>query len=260
MKKTLSVLAIGNSFSEDGMQYLYDIADNLGYQDIRLGNLYIGGCSLDMHWHQIEETLNDYIYKKNVDGSWVDVPNVGFLHGLQDEPWDIITLQQVSYFAGISESFDPYLDQLITYINQHKTNPSSKFVWHMTWAYETGSDHGGFINYQNDQSIMYQKIVETTKEKILTNSVFTDIIPTGTAIQNMRLTEVGDHLTRDGFHLSFDLGRFVAGLCWFVSLTKASISSLTFRPKGVTKQQLTDAKKAVLAAEEHPFTTMEDTL
>ena len=43
---SLYILAIGNSFSVDAMQYLYQILQELGYRDIYLGNLYIGGCTL----------------------------------------------------------------------------------------------------------------------------------------------------------------------------------------------------------------------
>ena len=45
----LRILAIGNSFSTDSMQYLYQIAKNAGVEEIVLGNLYYGGCSLDEH-------------------------------------------------------------------------------------------------------------------------------------------------------------------------------------------------------------------
>ena len=39
--KSISILAIGNSFSVDAMEYLYGILNDIGYEDITLGNLYI---------------------------------------------------------------------------------------------------------------------------------------------------------------------------------------------------------------------------
>ena len=45
----MKILAIGNSFSTDCMQYLYDIARSGGVEEIVLGNLYYGGCSLAQH-------------------------------------------------------------------------------------------------------------------------------------------------------------------------------------------------------------------
>ena len=48
--KSLKILAIGNSFSTDSMQYLYQILKDGGVEEITLGNLYYGGCSLDQHY------------------------------------------------------------------------------------------------------------------------------------------------------------------------------------------------------------------
>ena len=48
----ISVLAIGNSFSEDATHFLHQIAeaDNVS---MKVVNLYIGGCSLEQHWYNI---------------------------------------------------------------------------------------------------------------------------------------------------------------------------------------------------------------
>ena len=66
----IKILAIGNSFSVDAMEYLCDICDAAGIGDIVLGNLYIGGCSLDTHWNNIQKDANAYTYYENVYGYW----------------------------------------------------------------------------------------------------------------------------------------------------------------------------------------------
>ena len=53
MKKEIKLLAIGNSFSVDALQYFYQIASSLGVNDITIGNLYIGSCSLETHLNNI---------------------------------------------------------------------------------------------------------------------------------------------------------------------------------------------------------------
>ena len=53
MKK---VLAIGNSFSRDATCYLHQIAKGAGV-DAKIVNLYIGGCSLERHWQNIEKNV-----------------------------------------------------------------------------------------------------------------------------------------------------------------------------------------------------------
>lgn len=252
-KKRLSVLAIGNSFSEDSIEYLYQIAHNAGYDDIVLGNLYIGGCSVAEHIRQIEEGLSDYIYYKNTTGVWQASEHSSILDGLQEEEWDLISLQQVSYQAGLVEVYAEPLNQLITFVNQHKTNPDAKLIWHMTWAYQQNSDHGGFVHYDNNQIKMYRDIVTCVKKAIVPSKVFELIIPTATAIQNLRTSYLGDTLTRDGFHLSFDKGRFCAGLMWFKALTDTSVDDITYLPVGVTKQDFEVMKQAVNAAYINPF-------
>ena len=47
--KVIRILTIGNSFSEDAVeQHLYDLAKADGV-DVIIGNMYIGGCSLQKH-------------------------------------------------------------------------------------------------------------------------------------------------------------------------------------------------------------------
>lgn len=42
----IKVLAIGNSFSVDALQYLYNILAEVGYDSVTIGHLTIGGSSL----------------------------------------------------------------------------------------------------------------------------------------------------------------------------------------------------------------------
>ena len=59
------ILAIGNSFSVDAMQHLWEILNGEGYTDFVLGNLYIGGCSIDGHKARIESGAADYTFYTN---------------------------------------------------------------------------------------------------------------------------------------------------------------------------------------------------
>ena len=60
-----TILAIGNSFSVDAMQWLYNIAENCGVQEVVLGNFYIGSCGLSTHWNCANNNNPSYIYYKN---------------------------------------------------------------------------------------------------------------------------------------------------------------------------------------------------
>ena len=228
-KKSIKILSIGNSFSDDATQWLGYILMDMGYTDIYLGNLYIGGCSIDTHWANAQSGEKVYDYRVSRWGTWSSSKQ-SLEHGVTAQEWDIITVQQVSQNSGMPETFGN-LQNLLDFVNSKKKNPDAKVYWHMTWAYESDSTHSGFPNYGSDQMTMYNSIVNAAKEKILTNDDFTGVIPSGTAIQNLRTSYLGDHLTRDGYHLSYDVGRYTAALTWAKLLTGESIDEVKYVPR-----------------------------
>jgi hypothetical protein len=253
--KSLKILAIGNSFSEDGLRYVYQIAKDAGVEKVVLGNLYVGGCSLATHWANAKTNAPKYNYQKNTDGTWTSRMNSTMEYGIQDENWDMISIQQVSSLSGLPATYNSDLDNLIVYVNSKKTNPDATLVWHMTWAYQANSTHSGFATYDKNQMTMYQAIVSTVSNRIAGDSVFSGIIPSGTAIQNMRTSYIGDTLTRDGYHMSLNLGRYIASMTWVKALTGASIDNVSWVPNAreIPETLLPVIKEAVNNAVQNPF-------
>ena len=71
----LKVLAIGNSFSIDSMAHLWNMLNESGqYDDVKLGNLAIGGCSLDTHYNNIVNDNPLYEYWFNENGPYIIHP------------------------------------------------------------------------------------------------------------------------------------------------------------------------------------------
>ena len=59
---TIKVLAIGNSFSQDAVeQYLHELGEAEGITMI-IGNMFIGGCSLERHVQNIRNNAPAYAY------------------------------------------------------------------------------------------------------------------------------------------------------------------------------------------------------
>lgn len=252
--KNLKVLAIGNSFSVDAMEYLYKIADDQGIENIVLGIMYIPGASLSKHVDSISNNLFDYVYYKNTGDAWVYAnSHARLIDGLADENWDVITIQQVSGLSGIESSYNTDIDYILEYVNENKTNDYAKIMWHMTWAYQTGSTHPDFTRYSSNQLTMYNAIISAIQAKILIREDIEDVIPSGTAIQNLRTSFIGDTLTRDGYHLSYDLGRYTAGLTWFMKITNFSIDEIEYKPEAITDLELRAIKEAVINAVFHPY-------
>lgn len=249
----MKILAIGNSFSVDGMEFIYKIAENLGAKDIVLGNLYIGGCSLERHANNIENDLPAYEYYFNNTGEWHITKETRVSDVINQYDWDYVSLQQVSGKSGKYETYEPFLTYIMTYVRNML--PNAKFLWHMTWAYPKDSDNGSFAGYDYNQELMYTSICSTVKKMIVPNREFKLIVPDGTAVQNARTCFYGDNFARDNLHLSMDKGRFLAGMMWVRSVFGLDIDKTTWTPEGsnISPRLLEALKEAVDNAYKNPF-------
>ena len=204
----MKILSIGNSFSQDSTALLQLLTDK-----ITARNLYIGGCSLDMHAANIENDAAKYELQEN--GEKMQNALVGVKEALISDKWDYITVQQVSGRSGVYESFYPYLGELLDYVRKYS---DAEIVLHETWSYEIGSRHPDFAIYNSDREQMAQAIKETYEKVSAKENL--RIIRVGEAVQNLRAKPSFDYkngglsLTRDGFHLSLSYGRLLAASVW----------------------------------------------
>lgn len=250
---SIKILAIGNSFSVDAMEYLYGMLVDLGYEEIVLGNLYIAGCTLETHATNFQNNSASYTYYLNTTGTWNKTASYKPLDALASDQWDIITMQQGSPKSGLAQTYDTYLASLVTSVMS--VCPDSELAWHMTWAYQATSTHSGFANYSNDQMTMYNAILNAVQTKVVPTGWFSKVIPNGTAVQNMRTSFVGDNLTRDGYHMSYDKGRYLTALGYAKALTGRDLDKVTYTPTGYTysEKEILAMKDAVNKAYETPY-------
>ena len=246
-----NVLMIGNSFSEDTVQWVYKIAADLNIENVNVCNMYIGGCNLDTHYNNAINNSPDYDFQTYVNGEWTHNTGKILEYGITYYDWDYISLQQSSGVTGIASSFSK-LQPLMDYVKQKATNKNFKFLWNMTWAFSSDSTHSAFVNYNYDQETMYNAIVKCVKSEILTKD-FYKVIPSGTVMQNVRSSFIGDNVTRDGYHLSYDLGRYCAGLNLVYTLSGLDISSLNYAPSGVPESYKKVAIESVVNAGMTPY-------
>lgn len=221
----MNVLCIGNSFSQDATRYLHQISDD----EIFVRNLYIGGCSLETHMINIKENNAFYEYQKN--GRMLKMISIN--DALKKRKWDYVTIQQVSHFSGMVETYEPFTEFIIDYIK--KECPKAEIVFHRTWSYDPASTHGGFANYNHSTEYMYERIVDASSK--IADKYGLRTIDNATAIQKARAldefnTEKGGvSINRDGFHLSLDYGRYLAGLTMFKFFTGKSATEVTYAPE-----------------------------
>ena len=231
-KNGIKLLAIGNSFSQDAMYYLFDMLCQLGVNEngIVLVNACIGGCDLFAHMQNAKNDTAAYIRQTFHRGGRIGLSDSFWTLKdiIKSQSWDVITLQQASHSSGRAETYNDDLDYLINYVKAQAINPTFRLGWHMTWAYRENprSIHPAFADYNFSQRQMYDKIGNAVKSKIVPNKAFDFIIPSGIAIQNAR-QHFGDVLNNaeDGFHLN-NLGRYIAAVIWVKAITGLNIADL----------------------------------
>ena len=231
---TLRILAVGNSFSDDGTEYLPGLLEAADIHNVIVARLYIGGCTLERHCREYADGTANYIYYKSTRNVWETVSrNATILDGLKDEPWDIVTIQQASDDSGLWETYEQGIPKLVSIIRKEVSNPHAAIVWHMTWAYATNSDHRAFPRYDRNQLKMYEAI-KSCVDRAGKQFNIPVIIPSGEAVQLARGTRLNNHgkvpasskvyeLTRDGYHLTRQHGRYLAACTWFETLIKPTL-------------------------------------
>ena len=247
----VKILAIGNSFSQDAVeQYLHEIAAADG-QKVIIGNMYIGGCSLAKHLHNAKENLPAYKYRKiGLDGIKVETLEFTLERALADEQWDYVSVQQQSGQSGLYDTWMESLPELLNYLKA-RLPEKTKLMIHQTWAYDKTSDHKQFKNYNHDQTLMYNAIIDAVK-KVSKQTGIKMVIPSGTAVQNARTTILKDEITRDGYHMHKVNGRYTVACTWYEKIFKRNVVGNTFKPKGMSTEQQMAAQMSAHAAVKKP--------
>ena len=105
-----------------------------------------------------------------------------------------------------------------------------------------------FPKYDRDQAKMYKTITERVQELILPRETISAVIPSGTAIQNLRTSYIGDGLTRDGYHLDKRVGRYLGACTMCEVLLGKSVVGNSYYPEGITQKEALAAQKSAHAA------------
>jgi hypothetical protein len=246
------VLVIGNSFSDDGVEYyLHDMARSVG-KPLVIGNLFRGGAPLDFHLKNAMENNKIYSYRKTtVDGIKTNTDRTSILEALNSENWDYICFQQASITSGEWSTIEASLPSLFSYVQEHYPISTVKYLFHQTWAYAQNSTTKNFAAYNYDQNLMYSKIADVSKHVGNLIPLY-KVIPSGTAIQNGRTSFIGDNFTREGYHLDLAYGRFTAASTWFEVLF-GGIMDMNYKPAHLSDTDAYIAKEAAFLAVRKPF-------
>lgn len=239
---TIKVLAIGNSFSEDAVEeHLSGLLRAEGLTVI-IGNMYIGGCSIERHVKNLRGDIADYRYRKiDPEGNMKEINGYTLEKALADDDWDYVSVQQSSPLSGQPESY-VLLPELVGFVRA-RIPEDAVIMFHQTWAYSEDSSHKAYVNYDRDQMKMYNAIVETVAAEVPKAGIGL-VIPSGTAIQNARTSYLGTDLTRDGYHLSRPHGRYIASCTWLEAVFGINSVGNAYCPEGMTPKECRTAQKS----------------
>ncbi len=157
--KCVRLLTIGNSFANNALTWLEDLAAGGDAGEFIVGRANLGGCSLEKHWNlacytQEHPEFKTYDLCKDKEGA---VVQANLQEALVYEPWDVITLQQVSRKSWLCDTFNPYLDNLLQLIRERA--PQARVWLHQTWAYRSDSPY--YAQNGLTPELMHQRIRES---------------------------------------------------------------------------------------------------
>lgn len=269
--KTIRLLTVGNSFSNDACFFLESIGESAGVR-FEIGRASLGGCSLAKHWNLAQYAAKHPDFKPYTLREREGAPplQAHLSDALAAAPWDFITFQQVSACSWRSATFEPYLCHLIRMARAQA--PRARLALHQTWSYR--SDSPFFPQQGLTPERMFERIRETYAHYAEIYGCL--ILPSGEAIQEARrapgrtfewpdpefpyaeaeppalprqdhsfncgwyweiagTAEGLPELRLDPNHLNAR-GRYLAGCVWFERLTGGDARAVAFAPPEVTAE------------------------
>ena len=286
-RESLRILAVGNSYTQDSTMYLWNIANDLGAEDVIVGRMFHAGARLYEHWRaaqKLEGYEDYYLYTEQTsDDGEVAIEGVSLEYGVTAQDWDIIVLQawypEACYGlnGGIVDGSDvadeEWLDLLTNYFKETATNENVELGFNMIWSQErqlseetpndTANGNNNRFN-EGDTIGDWEYIMSQTNAFVASNSDYKYVIPVGTAIENARTSylaglrgatsasDMKGGLQRDAVHLN-DIGKYIAGMTWAKTLKPEwNVEDIDFIPDvtySATSDKIIDAHIQMTAKE-----------
>lgn len=261
--QTINILWFGHSYGVDSTEHLPEIALEAGVENLYIGRFVKGNCSLEEHYNYfLADTTGKYSECLPGKKKFTKVPKT-VREAVAERKWDYVIFQNSLENEGRYETAQPYLDSLMTYVRSvQKDNFGVEPVigWNMFWPISRLREDGShklctyrLSFYGNSSDRMWAAYLYATKKLVKETDVDL-VIPTGTAVMNARATSLNDidakDLTRDGYHLSYDTGRYVAACTVFEKLISPivgkSVLGNTFRVQIKEQPKMTDKTATIL--------------
>lgn len=186
----IRILGIGNSFTENSTRYLPSIIRSNPEIAADVAVAGIGGSPLDLHVslaqaHEANPEAGKkykYLYNLKLLGEAEALKDI-----LTDQPWDYVTIQQVSHKSYKPETYTPYARELVDYIRRYA--PDAKIILHETWSHSIDSYRYKDWGLAPDE--MYARLHAAYAN--IADELGLEVIPVGTAFENAKATPMWDY-------------------------------------------------------------------
>lgn len=224
---------IANSFGVNLQTYACDIAKANNF-DLDIYVLYIGGCSLDTHWRNIQSDAKAYeLFHNGIStGNIVSIKDALIL-----DDWDMISLQQASHMCGIESTYYPYFGNVFNFVKD--ICPKAEIIFHKTWAYspintfkydQVPTFYPEF-NFKNAKEM--KDALDHCSNKVTKEFGITKVIRSGDVVE-LSMKEFADPYDGQGFHMN-GLGCYLIGTNLIKLLSDKCIANV-YVPDGLGKE------------------------
>lgn len=221
----LRILGIGNSWTVNATTFLGPILYSLGVQS-EIHVSYGGGVSLESYYNNLtkeDKRFFHYIWTPTTNWDKTDSKNYSIREIVEGKTFDIVTLQQVSYYAGLYNTIPRFLASLKEWVYVQQPELTPTIFYHSTWAYPNGCTESHFSYYNKSSQEMYDAVMNTVNTLISEGRV-DKILPSTPAIQQAReMYKDKTFDTPDGTHL-YESGQFVAGCVWAETILRTVVN------------------------------------
>ena len=228
----ISILIFGHSFGVDSTELLPAIAVESGVNDLTVGRFIKGNCSLEEHWNFLQADSLKYSVCLPSKTRFSRV-KLTYREAIASRKWDYVIFQTSLENEGRYETSQPWLNNLVSCvrkIQQEKFGVQPTICWNMFWPISRLHENGKHERskyrlsfYGNSSQKSWEAYVSATKEMSKDTGI-NFIIPTGTAVMNFRASSLNTpdvkELTRDGYHMNYGAGRYLAACTMYERILK----------------------------------------
>lgn len=236
----MNILMVGNSFCYYFCDELFGMLIAAGIK-AKVCNVYYSGCILEQHHTWWKTGAGPYEFITHDENGRHCLENVTLEYCLQQDNWDIISLQEGS---SVMRKGNP--TEALAKSAQYRQDlyglfaqkcPQAKLYCQQTWAYQIGFDEGGYIVDAAEQAAYHERQRTFALGVCKENKVAR--IPSGDAWKLVRDSGYDNLCARiaknnglgDNYH-DGDIGggQYLNACVWFQVLTGRSCIGNSFRP------------------------------